>query len=156
MRVGEFGRSLKLFKQFVEAVNAGRNSEKPAAEAWRKAVATHFERPQDHGYSGGCPMVKQVLEEPYAVRMEVTILALLPLRFMEAGGQASVPCKALPHFVELLATRAVKSNGFATGGVMRSKPGDTLSHDSHGHTMLGKMKSEASADGLMVKKVSEM
>jgi hypothetical protein len=52
-------------------------------------------------------------------------------------------CSALPHFVELLVTRAIGTEGFATGGVMRSPPGDTMSWASHGATIKSILRATA-------------
>ena len=62
---------------------------------------------------------------------------------------------ALPHFAELLVTRAIGTEGFATGGLMRSPPGDTMSWSSHGTTLLASMLQMAGAAGALARSVGE-
>ena len=63
---------------------------------------------------------------------------------------------ALPHFVEYLVTRAVGTEGFATGGLMRSPPGDTASWGSHGVTIMAQMRALARSSGLMSCGIGEL
>ena len=78
------------------------------------------------------------------------------MRFTLDSGEESKVCSALPHFVELLATRAVGTEGFAAGGLMRSPPGETMSWASHGATVSSLMRAMARDAGLARETVSEL
>jgi hypothetical protein len=149
VRIGETRRALKLYKRFT-------NGDKPSAEQWAKAMSTLYGRACEHGFSGGCPLVQQVLEEPFRVRYSVAYLCVVPLLFTDENGDASEPCSVLPHFVEMLVTRAVGCYGYAVGGVMRSPPGEAYSHSSHGKTMMRVMREEAVKAKIMFARVASL
>jgi len=101
-------------------------------------------------------MFWQLLEEPFEMRVTVAYLCILPMIFADENDNASDPGAELPHFVEMLATRAIRSSGFATGGAMRSTPGEAPSHSSHGKTTMSIMKTEATKAGIMDMRVLEL
>ena len=116
-------------------------------------------RARQHLASGGCGLIADLASEPLAESATVTVtyLSLLPMRFSESrSGRASAVSSALPHFVELLVTRAIGTEGFATGGLMRSPPGDTMSWASHGATVASLMRAMAGARGLLTRSVGEL
>jgi hypothetical protein len=155
-RVGETRKALSHYEKYLGVIAGGAEAGKPPDAVWVKAMRTLFGRARQHGRTGGCPMVTQMLEEPYKVRFQVSYLAIMPLRFTLKDGSTSAPCAVLPHFGEMLATRAIKCHGYATGGFMRSTPGEAHSHSSHGRTMVSVMIEEARTAGEMRKRVKDL
>jgi hypothetical protein len=135
-----------------------------AAAELAARTATVLARARNHGHlSSGCPMVSGLLTEPLLSAnaiFTITYLSLLPSQYtaLDSAGvsSASDACSTLAHFVELLATRAIGTEGFATGGFMRSPPGLTLSWASHGTTVASVMAAAAKAGGLTGVSVTEL
>ena len=181
LRVGETHRCMALFQEYLDAVAnaaaakrtmhgdedddvehnlandtyaaASLSEAAGAAASLAERVGVVLARARQHGFSGGCELVRELLEEydMRNARISITYLSLLPLHFTTGDGTAATAAAAneskvgseLPHFVELLVTRAVGTEGFATGGLMRSPPGETMSWSSHGVTIMSVMHAMA-------------
>jgi hypothetical protein len=149
----------------TDAANAAANVEEAdlvvavLAAALAERSPTVLCRARQHGFAGGCELVEEMLEEPLLANAtySITYLSLLPMQFhVHSSGAASDVSSALPHFVEVLATRAIGMEGFASGAIIRSPPGKTISWASYGMTVASLMRAMARDAGYNSRGVEEL